>query len=54
MDALTSWFGDNAKGEGRDAVAACRDYSGKLRIDQSCHMTMDERAAWGGLLGSRA
>jgi uncharacterized membrane protein len=36
----------------RDAVAVYRDYSGKLRVDQSYQMTTGEGAAWGGLWGS--
>lgn len=36
----------------RDAVAVYRDYSGRLRIDQSYQMTTGEGAAWGGLMGS--
>ena len=35
-----------------DAVAAYRDYNGKLRVDQSYQMTTGEGAAWGGLWGS--
>src|SRR5258708_34727835 len=35
-----------------DAVAAYRDYNGKLRVDQSYQTTTGEGAAWGGLLGS--
>jgi len=34
-----------------DAVAVYRDYSGKLRVDQSYQMTSGEGAAWGGLFG---
>ena len=34
-----------------DAVAAYRDYNGKLRVDQSYQMTTGEGAAWGGLFG---
>jgi uncharacterized membrane protein len=34
-----------------DAVAVYRDYSGKLRVDQSYQMTSDEGAGWGGLFG---
>jgi len=34
-----------------DAVAAYRDYSGTLRVDQSYQLTTGEGAAWGGLLG---
>lgn len=34
-----------------DAVAVYRDYSGKLRVDQSAQPTAGEGAAWGGLLG---
>ena len=34
-----------------DAVAVYRDYSGKLRVDQSFQMTTGEGAAWGGLFG---
>ena len=36
----------------RDAVAVYRDYSGKLRIDQTYQMTTDEGAGWGALWGS--
>ena len=36
----------------KDAVAVYRDYSGKLRIDQSYEMTTGEGAAWGGLWGA--
>jgi uncharacterized membrane protein len=35
-----------------DAVAVYRDYSGKLRVDQSFQMTTGEGAGWGGLWGS--
>ncbi|WP_423224977.1 DUF1269 domain-containing protein [Candidatus Amarolinea aalborgensis] len=35
-----------------DAVAAYRDYNGKLRIDSSYQMTTGEGAAFGGLFGS--
>lgn len=35
-----------------DAVAAYRDYNGKLRIDSSYQMTAGEGAALGGILGS--
>jgi uncharacterized membrane protein len=35
-----------------DAVAAYRDYDGKLRVDQSYQTTTGEGAAFGGLLGS--
>jgi uncharacterized membrane protein len=35
----------------KDAVAVYRDYSGKLRIDQSYEMTTGEGAAVGGLFG---
>jgi uncharacterized membrane protein len=34
-----------------DAVAVYRDYSGKLRVDQSYQMTTGEGAGWGGFLG---
>jgi uncharacterized membrane protein len=34
-----------------DAVAVYRDYSGKLRVDQSFQTTTGEGAAWGGLWG---
>jgi uncharacterized membrane protein len=34
-----------------DAVAVYRDYSGKLRVDQSYQMTTGEGAGWGGLFG---
>jgi uncharacterized membrane protein len=36
----------------QDAVAAYRDYNGKLHVDQSYQMTTGEGAAWGGLMGS--
>lgn len=36
----------------RDAVAVYRDYSGKLRVDQSYQLTTGEGAAMGGLFGS--
>lgn len=36
----------------RDAVAVYRDYSGRLRIDQSYRMTTAEGAGWGALWGS--
>lgn len=36
----------------RDAVAVYRDYSGKLRVDQSYQMTTGEGAVVGGLFGS--
>lgn len=35
-----------------DAVAVYRDYSGKLRIDQTYQMTTGESAGWGALWGS--
>jgi uncharacterized membrane protein len=35
-----------------DAVAAYRDYNGKLRVDQSYQMSTGEGAGWGGLMGS--
>ncbi len=35
-----------------DAVAAYRDYNGKLRIDASYQMTVGEGAAFGSLIGS--
>ena len=34
-----------------DAVAVYRDYSGKLRVDQSYQLTTGEGAAAGGLSG---
>jgi uncharacterized membrane protein len=34
-----------------DAVAVYRDYSGKLRVDQSFQMTTGEGAGWGALWG---
>ena len=34
-----------------DAVAVYRDYSGKLRVDQSYQMTTGEGAGWGSLWG---
>ena len=36
----------------RDAVAVYRDYSGKLRVDQSYQMTTGEGAGWGLFWGS--
>jgi uncharacterized membrane protein len=36
----------------RDAVAVYRDYSGRLRVDQSYGMTTGEGAGWGALWGS--
>jgi len=36
----------------RDAVAVYRDYSGKLRIDQSYQMTTGEGAGWGLFWGA--
>ncbi len=36
----------------RDAVAVSRDYSGKLRVDQSYQMTTGTGAAWGSLWGA--
>jgi uncharacterized membrane protein len=46
QDMNSSWVVDL-----NDAVAAYRDYNGKLRVDQSYQMTTGEGAAWGGLLG---
>jgi uncharacterized membrane protein len=34
-----------------DAVAVYRDYSGKLRVDQSYQVTPGEGASWGGFWG---
>ena len=36
----------------RDAVAVYRDYSGKLRVDQSYQMTTGQGAGWGLFWGS--
>src|SRR5258708_7941916 len=36
----------------RDAVAVSRDYSGKLRVDQSYQLTTGTGAAWGSLWGA--
>jgi uncharacterized membrane protein len=36
----------------RDAAAVYRDYSGRLRVDQSYGMTTGEGAAWGAMWGS--
>jgi hypothetical protein len=36
----------------RDAVAVYRDYSGRLRIDQSYQLTTEEGSGWGALWGS--
>ena len=46
QDMNTNWVVDLS-----DAVAVYRDYSGKLRVDQSYQMTTGEGAAWGGLFG---
>jgi uncharacterized membrane protein len=46
QDMNSSWVVDL-----NDAVAVYRDYSGKLRVDQSYQMTTGEGAAWGGLFG---
>jgi uncharacterized membrane protein len=35
-----------------DAVAVYRNNNGKLRVDQSYHMTTGQGAGWGGLVGS--
>jgi uncharacterized membrane protein len=45
-DMNNSWVVDL-----HDAVAAYRDYNGKLRVDQSYQLTMGEGAAWGGAFG---
>ena len=47
QDMNNSWVVDLS-----DAVAVYRDYSGKLRVDQSYQMTTGEGAAWGGLFGA--
>jgi uncharacterized membrane protein len=47
QDMNNSWVVDL-----NDAVAVYRDYSGKLRVDQSYQMTTGEGAAWGGLFGA--
>ena len=47
QDMNNSWVVDL-----HDAVAVYRDYSGKLRVDQSYQMTTGEGAAWGGLFGA--
>src|SRR5262249_46952543 len=46
QDMNDSWVVDL-----NDAVAVYRDYSGKLRVDQSYQMRTGEGAAWGGLFG---
>jgi uncharacterized membrane protein len=46
QDMNNSWVVDL-----NDAVAVYRDYSGKLRVDQSYQMTTGEGAALGGLFG---
>ena len=46
MDLNDDWVVDL-----HDAVAVYRDYSGKLRVDQSYQMTTGQGAAWGGLWG---
>jgi len=35
-----------------DAVAVYRSRNGKLRVDQSMHLTTKEETAWGGVLGA--
>ena len=45
-------MGDSWAVDLHDAVAAYRDYNGKLRVDQSYQMTTGEGAGWGGLMGS--
>ena len=45
-DMNNSWIVDL-----NDATAVYRDYSGKLRVDQSYQVTTGEGAAWGGLFG---
>src|SRR5262249_10587351 len=47
QDMNNSWVIDL-----HDAVAAYRDYNGKLRVDQSFQMTTGEGAAWGGVVGA--
>ncbi len=46
QDMNKSWVVDL-----QDAVAVYRDYTGKLRVDQSYQMTSGQGAAWGGLFG---
>lgn len=36
----------------QDAVAVYRSRNGKLRVDQSIHLTTKEETAWGGVLGA--
>jgi len=36
----------------KDAVAVYRDYKGKLRVDQSYHMSSGEGAGWGAFWGA--
>jgi uncharacterized membrane protein len=36
----------------QDAVAVYRSRNGKLRVDQSMHLTTKEETAWGGVLGA--
>jgi len=36
----------------RDGVAVYRDYDGKLKVDQSYHLTSGEGAGWGAFWGS--
>src|SRR5262245_65728798 len=45
-DMNNSWVVDL-----NDAVAVYRDYSGKLRVDQSYQATTGQGAAYGGLFG---
>ncbi|MBX2997625.1 MAG: DUF1269 domain-containing protein [Caldilineaceae bacterium] len=47
IDLKVAWVVDL-----QDGVAVYRDYSGRLRIDQSYRMTTGEGAAWGALWGT--
>lgn len=51
LNRLTS-LNDNWVVDLRDAVAVYRDYSGKLRVDQSFQMTTGEGAGWGAFWGA--
>jgi uncharacterized membrane protein len=47
MDMDDKWMVDL-----QDAVAVYRDYKGKLRVDQSYHITTGEGAGWGAFWGA--
>jgi len=51
LNRLTA-LNDNWVLDLRDAVAVYRDYSGKLRVDQSYQLTTGEGAGWGAFWGA--